>query len=184
MQLFVDWKMLARLLSRQNCGLVLKIPTAILYLPNIETRKERNKVSSFHLSPINTGTAYQKVNFSKLPAFRTATDTDSEHTVVCAINYLIKRTHLPLCSSWAMGWIFKIISTLTKFVQYLPMHIPHSSFPSQVKIHSRTEIRSQTRSMTKHDIPLFFSDGLDDRRYVSLLFSPHIIQERKLVCVI
>jgi len=64
------------------------------------------------------------------------------------------------------------------------MHIPGSSFPSQVKLHSGTEISSQTQSMTKHGNPFFFSDRLDYSRYISLPFSPHIIKERKLVYMI
>lgn len=128
MQLFVDWKMLARLWSKADrvtdwCS---KYLLQFYIYPTQKWEGEENRSPHFISILLNTRIPYQKVNFWMLPAFKTA-------TAVRAINYLIKWTHLSLCSSLAMDWIFKIIPTLTKFPQFLPMHIPHSPFPSQVK---------------------------------------------------
>lgn len=118
MQLFDDWKILTRLMSKAD-RIMDWCSQYLLQFYIYQTQKwERKQNRSHFISTLfNTGIASQKVNFWKLPAFRTATrdSNGSENwfrtaTVVCAINYLIKWTHLPPCSSSAMGWIVKIIS--------------------------------------------------------------------------
>lgn len=105
--------MLVRLLNRadQTVDCCSKDLLQFCIYQTQKWKRKENRSYNFISLLFNPGISQQKVNFRNLPAFE-ITCSCSENwsrtaTVVCAINYLIKLTQLPLCSSSARGLIFK-----------------------------------------------------------------------------